>query len=180
MITSLVLALTTISRNRLRAGLTVLGILIGVAALIAVMALAAGVSAKIAGSMQAYASNSLSINTITPPSGNRQTIPKRLTESDAKAILQQARSVSSVAVHPGDIRIGRQPGAARGQRVVGQPPQVLDERQLEHARPRPELADAQRRDPLKARDEDGELLPIDAAVAMAQELDRHGVDARMP
>ena len=60
--------------------------------------------------------------------------------------------------------------AAGGQQLVGQPAQVLDERELQHARPGPQLADRQRRDLLVAVQELDQLLPIEAAVAVADQL----------
>jgi putative ABC transport system permease protein len=97
MFTSFFLAISTIARNRLRSALTVLGILIGVASLIAVTTLAAGVSAKISGSLDTFASNALNVEPETPPSGNKQALAHPLTEGDARAIAREARSVSSVA-----------------------------------------------------------------------------------
>jgi putative ABC transport system permease protein len=95
MFTSFALAFATISRNRLRAGLTVLGILIGVAALIAVTALALGVSEKVSGSLATFAANALTISPESPPSGKKQTVARKLTESDGRAIAQ-LRSVALV------------------------------------------------------------------------------------
>ena len=69
---------------------------------------------------------------------------------------------------------------ARGQRFVRQAPQVLEQRQLQHAGPRPELADRQRRHALVAVQESDQLLPIQTAVAMSENLQRDGVDARLP
>ena len=73
-------------------------------------------------------------------------------------------------------------GAARGscrEQLFGQAAQVLDERQLQHARPCPQLADRQRRDALVAVQKLDELLATQAAVAVADQLDRDGVDARL-
>ena len=58
--------------------------------------------------------------------------------------------------------------------------QVLDERQLQHARPRPQLADRQRRDALEAVEEAASSCwTIEAAVAVPDQLDGHRVDARV-
>ena len=80
---------------------------------------------------------------------------------------------------PRDVGVGGEPRVARRQRLVGEAPQVLDQRQLQHARPRPQLADRQRRDALVAVEEHRELLAVEAAVAVADQLDRHRVDARV-
>jgi len=79
----------------------------------------------------------------------------------------------------GDVRIGGQPLEPRGEDGGGQPAQVLDQRELEHARPGPEFADGERRDALVTVDEDGELLARQPAVAVPQQFDRHGVDPRL-
>ena len=92
---------------------------------------------------------------------------------------QRHRRLLRVAV---DAREQRVRGAARRARVedlVGQPAQVLDERELQHARPRPQLADRERRDALKAVEEERELRHIEAAVAVADQLDGNRVDARV-
>ena len=63
--------------------------------------------------------------------------------------------------------------------LLRQAAQVLDEGELEHARPGPQLADRERRHRLVAVHEAHELLPVEAAVAVADQLDGHGVDARV-
>ena len=68
-------------------------------------------------------------------------------------------------------------GRARVEHLVGQPPEILDERELQHARPRPELADGERSDALKAVEEKRELLNIEAAVAVPDQLNGNPVDA---
>ena len=76
--------------------------------------------------------------------------------------------------------VGDQARAARDQNLVGEPTQVLDQRQRQHARPGPELADRQRRDALVGVQEQPELLPLEPAVAVAHQLDRHRVDPGAP
>ena len=81
---------------------------------------------------------------------------------------------------PRHVRVGSQARAARtSSDSRRQPPEIFDERQLQHAGPRPQLADRQRRDALVAVDEHGELLAVDPAVAVAHELDGHRVDPRV-
>ncbi len=92
------LALTAIVRQKTRSALTVLGILIGVAAVVTVTALADGASAKVGGEISGFASNGLFINPQpVQQSGARSKATGRLTESDAKAIAREAVSVSNVA-----------------------------------------------------------------------------------
>ena len=57
--------------------------------------------------------------------------------------------------------------------------QVFDQRELQHARPRPQLAERQRRDALIAVQEQRELRQVEPAVGMAEQRDRHRVDARL-
>ena len=92
---------------------------------------------------------------------------------------RQRCGVSGFASDPGHVRVGGQARAARRQRLGGQTSQVFDERKLQHAGPRPELADRQRSDALVAVDEHGELLAVDPAVAVPHQLDGHGVDPRV-
>ena len=56
--------------------------------------------------------------------------------------------------------------------------QVVDQRQLQHAGPGPELADGQRRDRLEGGDEALQALRVEPARARADELERQRVDAR--
>jgi putative ABC transport system permease protein len=92
------LALFAILRNKTRAALTVLGILIGVSAVVLVTALAGGASAKVGGELDSFAANALYINPQpTQASGARGKVTGRLTENDARAIAREAVSVSAVA-----------------------------------------------------------------------------------
>ena len=79
----------------------------------------------------------------------------------------------------GDQGIGGNTFQPRRRDRVGEAAQVLDQRQLEHARPGPELADRERRHALEAFDERGQLVPREPAVAVAQQLDGHRIDARL-
>ncbi len=92
------LALSAIRRNKLRAALTVLGIFIGVTAVVMVTALAGGASQSVGGQIDSFASNALFINPETvQQSGARAKTAVRLTENDGKAILREAVSVQYVA-----------------------------------------------------------------------------------
>ena len=68
-------------------------------------------------------------------------------------------------------------GGAGGEQLFGEPAQVFDERELQHARPGPELANRQRHDLLVTVQELEQLLAIEAAVAVADQFDGDGVDA---
>jgi putative ABC transport system permease protein len=92
------LALSAIVRNKLRAALTVLGILIGVTAVVMVTALAGGASASVGDQIDSFAANALFINPENvQQSGVRSKTPGRLTEADMKAIARDAVSVTHVA-----------------------------------------------------------------------------------
>jgi putative ABC transport system permease protein len=92
------LALSALARNKLRAALTVLGVLIGVTAVVMVTALAGGASASVGDKIDSFASNALFINPDNvQQSGVRSKATGRLTEGDAKAIARDAVSVTHVA-----------------------------------------------------------------------------------
>jgi putative ABC transport system permease protein len=93
------LALRAIGRNPLRASLTVLGILIGVAAVVVVTALAAGARESIAGQIQSIGSNFVIIfPQSSAASGARaaQGTGVRLTEEDGRSILRESTSVAAI------------------------------------------------------------------------------------
>ena len=92
------LALSAIVRNKLRAALTVLGILIGVTAVVMVTALAGSASASVGDQIDNFASNALYINPENvQTSGVRAKTTGRLTEGDGRAIAREAVSVTHVA-----------------------------------------------------------------------------------
>ena len=98
---------------------------------------------------------------------------------DVKARGQRLRRFVPVAFDARHVRVGEEARAAGFERLGGETPEVFDERQLQHAGPRPELADRQRSDALVAVDERRELLAVDPAVTVADQLHGHGVDARI-
>ncbi len=104
------LALASIARNKLRAGLTVLGILIGVTAVVMVTALTGGASASVGSTIDSFGSNALFVNPENvQQSGARSKSQGRLTEADAKAIAREAVSVTAVApflAQPGQVVAG--------------------------------------------------------------------------
>jgi putative ABC transport system permease protein len=92
------LALSAIVRNKLRAALTVLGILIGVTAVVIVTALAGGASESVGSQIDSFGSNLIFINPETvQSSGARGKVTGRLTENDARAVAREAVSVERVA-----------------------------------------------------------------------------------
>ncbi|HEY6461504.1 MAG TPA: ABC transporter permease [Polyangiaceae bacterium] len=102
MLTTLVqavrLAMGAIARNKTRAALTVLGILIGITAVVIVSALAESTSSQIAGQIDSWSANGLFVfPRPVQASGARSKFIGRLTENDGRAIAREAVSVSAVA-----------------------------------------------------------------------------------
>jgi putative ABC transport system permease protein len=89
-------ALESLASNKLRSGLTILGIVIGVAAVIAMLAVGRGAEAEITGSIEGIGTNLIFVFR-----GGDESVrnPKPITLGDAEAIADpfQAPSVSAVA-----------------------------------------------------------------------------------
>jgi putative ABC transport system permease protein len=99
-LTGVRLAVRSIVRSTLRASLTILGILIGVAAVVTVTALGAGARDQVSDKIQNMGSNVIMIAPQSAAaSGARGALGAgaRLTEDDGKAIVRDAVSVSAVA-----------------------------------------------------------------------------------
>ena len=93
-------ALRSILRNPLRASLTVLGILVGVAAVVTVTALGSGARDHVSQQIQAIGSNFVIVfPQVGQASGARgaQGSGVRLTEEDGRAIMRESTSVATVA-----------------------------------------------------------------------------------
>ena len=80
-------------------------------------------------------------------------------------------------LQPRDVRVRGTAFGARRQNLLREAAEVFDQRQLQHARPGPELADRQRGDALIAVEKLPELLRLQPAVAVTDELDGDGVNA---
>jgi putative ABC transport system permease protein len=94
------LAIRSIVRSTLRASLTILGILIGVAAVVTVTALGAGARDQVSDQIQGMGSNVIMIAPQSAAaSGARGALGAgaRLTEEDGKALVREAVSVAAVA-----------------------------------------------------------------------------------
>ena len=92
------LALGAIARNKTRAALTILGILIGITAVIVVVALGESTSAAVGGEIDSFAANALFVfPQPVQASGARSKFVGRLTEADGLAIARDSVSVSGVA-----------------------------------------------------------------------------------
>ncbi len=91
-------ALESLSGNKLRSGLTVLGIVIGVAAVIAMLAVGQGAQASITGSISGIGTNLLFVFRGDMSDNVRN--PKPLTLGDAEALRDQFAAPSVEAVAP--------------------------------------------------------------------------------
>ena len=105
-----VLALRALGRNKMRSSLTMLGLIIGVGAVIAVIGIGQGAAIKAQEQLAAMGSNMLfvgsgSVNRYGMNVGSFQT--KTLVLADARAIVRECPSVSAAA-----------PGTGTGQQVV--------------------------------------------------------------
>ncbi len=98
------LALRALARNKLRAALTVLGILIGVAAVVAMTALGEGAKAKVTSQMQSLGANMVVVFPGQSASSGAKGLSgsvATLTDDDADAIRRECPSVQSVAAASG-------------------------------------------------------------------------------
>ncbi|WP_437966086.1 ABC transporter permease [Sorangium sp. So ce260] len=97
-LSAIVIALRAVRRNKLRAGLTILGITIGVAAVVTVTALASGARANVNAQISNLGSNSLIVFARSArASGVRSTTGARLSELDAQALVRESTSIRIAA-----------------------------------------------------------------------------------
>ena len=97
LLTAIRLAFSAIGRNKMRASLTVLGILMGVAAVVAVTALANGATSLVSGQLAGFAANAIYVHPqTTQQSGARSKTSGRITEADGRAIAREAVSIAGV------------------------------------------------------------------------------------
>src|SRR3990172_4250230 len=99
-------ALESLNGNKMRSGLTVLGIVIGVAAVIAMLAVGRGAEASITGSISGIGTNLLFVFRGNQDDSVRN--PKPLTMGDADALRDQFAAPSIAAVAPalqGDVSV---------------------------------------------------------------------------
>ncbi len=95
---ALFLALRAVSRNKLRAGLTTLGITIGVAAVVTVTALATGARAGVMAQVNALGNNAMIVLPRSArSSGARDNTSSKLSELDAKALTRESTSIAGAA-----------------------------------------------------------------------------------
>jgi len=98
---TLKMALNSLRVNKMRSALTSLGIIIGVSAVIIMLAIGTGASEKVQKNMESMGSNILTVRSASAKSGGvRMGIGTKpsLTDSDAKAIAKNIEGLDAVAV----------------------------------------------------------------------------------
>ena len=99
-------------------------------------------------------------------------------EGDVKSLGKRRQAaVRPRALEVGEVALGFDAAHPALDQFLGEPAQVLDQGQLEHAGPRPQLADSERGDGLVGVDEPIQPPGIESRVAVAELLDGHGIDA---
>jgi len=100
LIDSLILAIKSLFANKMRSSLTMLGIIIGVGAVITLMSVGRGVQAQITSTIEDFGSNTINIMSQTPGVSGiaalRSATPS-LTMADAEAIAERVPYVTAVA-----------------------------------------------------------------------------------
>jgi len=130
-------ALESISGNKLRSGLTVLGIVIGVAAVIAMLAVGKGAQESITGSISGIGTNLLFV--FRGDQGDNVRNPKPITLGDAQAIGDRFEAPSVEAVAPalqgnGIVSFG---GQKTSPQIFGVTPDYFNVRNLKIAEGEP-------------------------------------------
>ena len=111
---------TSLGSNKLRTGLTILGIVIGVAAVIAMLSIGQGAQNSITSSINSIGSNILFLSAgsnarFIGGGGNQVRNVRALTMSDAEALMNKSQAPSIQAVAP--VLQGNTSVAANGQKT---------------------------------------------------------------
>jgi putative ABC transport system permease protein len=98
-LSSFLIALRMVRRNKLRASLTIIGITIGIAAVVTMIALGQGASSSVARQVESIGSNALIIFPRSPRSSGAKNnrVGSRLTELDGEALMRESTSIRVVA-----------------------------------------------------------------------------------
>jgi putative ABC transport system permease protein len=96
-LSTLVLALRALSRNALRSALTMLGIVIGVAAVIAIVTLGRGVSSQVTAGVSSLGDRLLFVNPGAQNGLQRGEVVRPLTARDVSSIEREIRGVDAVS-----------------------------------------------------------------------------------
>jgi len=93
-LSSVAIALRSVLRNKLRAALTIVGITIGIAAVVTMTALAAGARTQIGGQIASLGTNSLVVfPQSSRSSGAKTTTGSKLSEGDCQALERESTSI---------------------------------------------------------------------------------------
>ena len=134
---SVKMAATTLVANKLRSSLTMLGIIIGNASVIAMIGIGEGAQKYIAKELE-----SLGPNVLFVIPGNRETqrvsldLPKTLVLEDAKAIASQVPSVQTVTAESNSRQLVNYRNKNANVNVIGTTPEFLPVRKFDVARGR--------------------------------------------
>ncbi len=120
---SILEALESLSANRLRSGLTILGIIIGVGAVIAMLSVGQGAQASITGAISGIGTNLLFV--FSGNDSNDVRNPRPLTLGDAQALLDPIQAPNVAAVSPsiqGRAEITAPSGKTSSSSIIGATP----------------------------------------------------------
>jgi putative ABC transport system permease protein len=120
---SLIEAITSLTANKVRSSLTMLGIIIGVAAVIAMMSIGAGAQNAITSQIE-----SIGVNLLYVAPGGEADNPRPLTLGDAKALADSDRNPAISAVAPivqGQVTVSV-PGETTGTSLTGVTPAFFE------------------------------------------------------
>ncbi len=134
---SIKMALTTLIANKLRSSLTMLGIIIGIASVIAMIGIGEGAQRLAAEQFESLGPNVLFITAGTQSSRRHTTnLPKTLVFADAEAIAVEVPSITSVApqINARELVVYRNKSLNTG--LVGATPSFLSVRSFDVARGR--------------------------------------------
>lgn len=127
---SIIEALESLSGNKLRSGLTVLGIVIGVAAVIAMLAVGQGAQASITGSISGIGTNLLFVFRGGPGDEVRNTKPLTIGDADALQDRFAAPSIEAVAPALEESALVSFGGEQTSPQLFGVTPQYFQVRNL--------------------------------------------------
>jgi putative ABC transport system permease protein len=98
---SALMALDTVRENKLRSGLTILGVTVGVVTVMFMVSIIQGLNRSFASQLESLGSNTIFISKFAPsfgkPPGQEERMRKALTLADAEAIRAECPSLSGVA-----------------------------------------------------------------------------------
>src|ERR1700759_1787706 len=97
-LSAMAIAFRQVRRNKLRAGLTIIGIMIGIAAVVTMIALGRAARSSVANQVASLGSNALIIFPKSPrASGVKGSTGSRLNEPDCDALVRESTSVQMCA-----------------------------------------------------------------------------------